>query len=152
MLENLLSAERIQWINEADSWEHAIELAGQPLLADGCIESSYIKAIIKQVHTLGPYIILTPNVALPHARPEDGVNETSMALLSVAKPCLFPNGKTVQLLFFLAAADNGSHLSALQDLAEILSHPKNIDELIACEDSQTLQQTIYKQIGGINND
>ncbi|MBQ0139583.1 MAG: PTS sugar transporter subunit IIA [Kurthia sp.] len=152
MLENLLSPDRIRREMKAETWEQAIELAGQPLLADGSIENSYIQAIIRQVNTLGPYIILTPNVALPHARPEDGVNKTSMSLLSLATPCLFPTGKTVQLLFFLAAADNESHLFALQDLAEILSVPENIEELISCEDEQSLQETIYKQIGGINHD
>lgn len=152
MLENLLLLDRIQYLSTADSWEHAIELAGQPLIADGSIEHKYIQAIIEQVHILGPYIILTPNVALPHARPEDGVNKTSITLLALEKPCLFPSGKTVQLLFFLAAEDSDSHLLALQDLAEILSNPTNIDDLIACTNQKQLQDTIYKQIGGINND
>ncbi|MFB8734775.1 PTS sugar transporter subunit IIA [Bacillus sp. SL00103] len=42
--------------------------------------------MIQSVDQNGPYIVIAPQVAIPHARPEDGVNELSMSLMTFEQP------------------------------------------------------------------
>ena len=57
------------------SWEEAIRLTAQPLLTKGKIKESYIQAMIDKVKEYGPFINIGEYLALPHARPEEGVIE-----------------------------------------------------------------------------
>lgn len=40
---------------------------------NGCIKESYIDAMVNTVKNMGPYIVIAPGIAMPHAAPEDGV-------------------------------------------------------------------------------
>ena len=53
------------------------------MVKNGTIEERYIDGMIETVKNLGPYIVIAPGVALPHARPEDGVIEPSMSLVTL---------------------------------------------------------------------
>ncbi len=67
-----LTNEFIQFEDKIDTWQEAIVKSSQPLLEKGYVEQSYVDAMIESVNEYGPYIVITPNVALPHARPEAG--------------------------------------------------------------------------------
>ncbi|GKU82145.1 BglG family transcription antiterminator [Niallia sp. NCCP-28] len=128
VLQDLLMEETIQLVEEAKSWEEAINMAANPLLNKGVIEERYVDAIIENVKTLGPYIVIGPGVAIPHARPEMGVKALGMSFLKLMKPVYFLENENypVQLLFFLAAVDNKTHLKALSQLTKLLSKKENI--------------------------
>ncbi|MDD3404207.1 MAG: PTS sugar transporter subunit IIA, partial [Hespellia sp.] len=59
----------IRFEEEMSDWKEAIRLVAQPLLENGCIEERYIDAMIRNVIENGPYIIIMPGLAMPHARP-----------------------------------------------------------------------------------
>lgn len=67
-------------------------LACQPLEELGAITSAYAQAIIRETEQLGPWYILSPEFALPHARPEEGVisSETHLSLLCLKEAVPFP--------------------------------------------------------------
>ncbi|OIK09757.1 PTS fructose transporter subunit IIA [Bacillus sp. MUM 116] len=131
LLEDLLQAETIQVMEEVFDWKEAIKAAANPLLMNGTIEASYIEAMIENIETLGPYVVIGPEVAIPHARPEQGVNRIGMSLLKLKKPVYFLNNKDypVRLLFCIAATDNTTHLKALSQLTELFSEKNNLDSL-----------------------
>ena len=81
--------------------------------------------------TAGPYIVITPHVALPHARPETGALESAIGIATLKAPVAFGNADNdpVKYLFCLSAKDNNSHLGALADLAELLEN-KEFFELL----------------------
>lgn len=151
MLLELLTEKRIQVVESSNSWQESIELAGKPLLEDFSISKEYITKIIDQVNELGPYIVIMPDVALPHTRPEAGVHQTAMSLLKLNTPVVFPDHQEVRLLFFLAAENNHSHLEALKELAELLTEPENLPHLLNSENSITLKNTLTQLIGGIQS-
>ena len=80
MLTQLLTEDVIRIEPAARDWRHAIELATAPLLANGTIEPSYVAALFRSHEELGPYYVLGPGLAMPHARPEDGVNRLGLGL------------------------------------------------------------------------
>ncbi|WP_167747400.1 PTS sugar transporter subunit IIA, partial [Streptococcus oralis] len=57
----------------ASSWQEAVKLAIDPLVDSGAVLPEYYDAIIESTEEYGPYYILMPGMAMPHARPEAGV-------------------------------------------------------------------------------
>ena len=131
MLSDLLTKEKIHFTDKKLDWKNAIELAAQPLLDQGEIDPSYISAIINRVDEFGPYIDLGMGIALPHARPEDGVKKLGMSFLRCDQPVYLQDDPKHEIRIFivLAAIDNETHLRALSTLTQILS---NKDELNKC--------------------
>lgn len=149
-LTDLLKEELIQQVDSVSNWQEAVGLAAQPLLANGYIEESYIQAMIASINETGPYIVLAPKVAVPHASPDAGVHQLGISLLQVKEPVDFSedddDDKKVQLIFVLAAVDSTAHLRALQELALILDDEEAIDSLIAASDPREILAIIEKII------
>lgn len=89
VLNDLLTEKTIYLQQTAETWQEAITKAAQPLLDQNAIQKGYVEAMIQSVDQNGPYIVIAPQVAIPHARPEDGVNELSMSLMSFERPVFF---------------------------------------------------------------
>ena len=149
-LTDLLKEELIQQVDSVSTWQDAVGLASQPLLAHGYIEESYIQAMIASINETGPYIVLAPKVAVPHASPDSGVHQLGISLLQVKEPVDFSeegdDDKQIQLIFVLAAVDSTAHLRALQELALILDDEEAIDSLIAASDPREILAIIDKII------
>ena len=131
MLHELITADKIQLADSVSNWEEAISLVAKPLVDQQIIKPSYIDAIIDNVKTLGPYIVIGPEIAIPHARPDCGVNQVGMSLLKLEKPVDFAEdgSKPVTLLICIAAIDNSTHLTALSQLTKILSDKEAFEQL-----------------------
>lgn len=125
MLSDLLDESLVLLDVEASDWEDAIRKAAQPLVDNKKVTPSYVDDIIKGVNELGPYIVITEHVALPHARPESGALESAVGIVTLKEPVEFGSADNdpVKYLFPLSAKDNDSHLGALQSLVELLSDP-----------------------------
>lgn len=146
VLKELLTEDCIQLQDEAEDWQEAIRIASEPLLNSQSITEEYIGAMIRNVQENGPYVVIAPKVALPHARPEQGVNRVGMGLLRLKKPVSFSNKPEheAQLIIVLAAVDNETHLKALSQLSMMLSEDNNIDKLIEANDKKVIQQYIAR--------
>lgn len=112
-----------------DDWKDAVRAACQPLLDDGTIEDIYPEEIIKKVEELGPYIVIAPDICIPHAQEGLGVHETAISFMKTETPVRFADDgeHDARLFFVLASTDNAVHLKNLGDMAEALSD----DELVA---------------------
>ncbi|MCD6633380.1 PTS sugar transporter subunit IIA [Lactococcus cremoris] len=150
MLTDLLTKEKIRFTNKELSWQDAIELAAQPLLDKHEIEERYIKAIIDKVEAFGPYIDLGLGIALPHARPEEGVKKLGMSFLRCEHPVkLMDDVKhEIKLFIVLAAIDNETHLRALSTLTKILSNKERLSQLLAATDAAEVEQILLEEEEG----
>ncbi len=135
MLSELLTTETVQVLPEVADWRAGITEAAKPLLKNGSITEKYIDAMIQKVESFGPFIHICPDVALPHARSEDGVNQLGMSLLKIQKSVdLLEDPKhEIHLFICLAASDNETHLRALSSLTKILSKKESLRRLVAAE-------------------
>ena len=147
MLTDLLTKEKIRFTNKELSWQETIELAAQPLLDKHEIEERYIKAIIDKVEAFGPYIDLGLGIALPHARPEEGVKKLGMSFLRCEHPVkLMDDVKhEIKLFIVLAAIDNETHLRALSTLTKILSNKERLSQLLAATDAAEVEQILLEE-------
>lgn len=123
MLKQLLTPDTISLGVSANNWEEAVRLSGNLMVKAGCVEPRFVDAMVGFVAANGPYVVIAPGIAIPHARPEDGVKKMCISLITLKNPVEFgsEDNDPVDLVIGLAAIDNSSHLDALAELIEILS-------------------------------
>lgn len=132
--------ETSQVIDRVDTWEKAIEVAAQPLINLGKIKSGYVDSMVENIKNLGPYIILLPGVAMPHARPDENVLESSLAFLKINEGVKFSEDTDkVYLMFVLAAKDSNSHIEIIEQLTDVLGDDDKVEEL---KNAKTLEEVI----------
>lgn len=131
MITELITNETFQISEKKMGWKEAIKQLAKPLIDSKAVEEKYVDAMISKVEEYGPFINLGKGIAIPHARPEDGVNRTAMGLMVLKYPIylLDQPDQAVTVLFMIAAADSESHLSALQELTIFLRDYKNVEKL-----------------------
>lgn len=137
----------IQLDVETTSPEESIRAAGSLLVKEKAVEESYVEAMVQSYKKNGPYFVLAPKIALPHARPEDGVNEASVSFIRLKKSVEFGSelNDPVTFVFALGASSSDEHLQILQKLTMLLNDPSNLEKL----EKATTYQEIKEMIGGI---
>ncbi|EPH95647.1 phosphoenolpyruvate-dependent sugar phosphotransferase system, EIIA 2 [Enterococcus faecalis 13-SD-W-01] len=146
MLSELLTEEMIQLTERQEDWESAIRLAADPLKKTNKITEEYVQAMIDRVEKYGAFIHIGEYTALPHARPEEGVNQVGMSLLKVDESVnLIDDPKhPIKLFICLAAIDNDAHLRALANLTKLLSNKENLKDLLQATTKKEILAIIQK--------
>lgn len=142
-LSDLLPFDSIFIKRKASNWQEALKEAAIPLLNKKYINENYIYKMIENINRLGPYIIITERIALPHALPNDGVHKTGMSMLKLIEPVDLM-GESINIFIILASYDNEEHLKALTQLTDILSDPKQKEKLISAKGNKEIFQLITK--------
>ena len=140
MIEKLLNEEVVDVNIKADNWEEAVIEAGKLLLKSEKIEERYIEAMIKTVKEMGPYIVMAPGIAMPHGRPDSGVLELGVSVISLENGINFGSSEfdPVKLIFAICAKENKSHIELLQDLSYILDDDDLLEEVEKCTSKKDL--------------
>lgn len=121
------------FIDTIESWQEAIRIGAEPLVNNGIVEKAYVGAIIQNVLENGNYIILLPQVAMPHARPEYGSKGVGLTFLRVKEPVMFPDGEPVKIFFTLSSDSPEGHLDLIASLGELLSDEELYEKLFDVE-------------------
>lgn len=138
---NLIKESNVQILEGAADWKDAVRQAVAPLERDGFVTEAYKKAIIENVEQLGPYICIAPHIALPHARPEQGVLESQIAVTLFRREVDFNREDASANLFIaLAAADSNSHLDVLMQITDILQDEERVADILQAKDETELYQ------------
>ncbi|EHK9064752.1 PTS sugar transporter subunit IIA [Vibrio vulnificus] len=136
--QSLIENNSIKLQAQASNWRDAIKIGTDMLIASGAIEPCYHDAIISSVEELGPYICIAPNLALPHARPENGVNRTAFALVTLETPIYFDGeDEPVDVLLTLAGSSSDEHMEGLMEVTQVLDDEESdtgvdLDKLRRC--------------------
>lgn len=123
-----------------DDWRDAIRAACAPLVADGTIQKEYVSYIIEKVEELGPYIVIAPEICIPHAERGRGVNRTAMCFMKSETPVRFhEDGEhDARIFVVLAAADDEEHIQNLMELSDRLSDEETVAKLLAATTPEDL--------------
>ncbi|WP_047047166.1 PTS sugar transporter subunit IIA [Vibrio mexicanus] len=124
----------------------ALAVTCSKLLEQGKIEPSYLEAIKAKHAEIGAYYVLAPKIAMPHARPEDGVNEAALQIT------VFKNGVDLESedngdVYFsvtLAAMDSDSHIQTIVALSELFQNEDDIDAIVAAENTDEIAKILAK--------
>ncbi|TDQ59375.1 PTS system ascorbate-specific IIA component (L-Asc family) [Mesocricetibacter intestinalis] len=150
--ESLLENDSIKLNQQAADWRQAIKIGTDLLVDSGAVEPRYYEAIVRMIEQMGPYIILAPGLAMPHARPENGVLKTAFALVTLKQPVWFEGAdEPVSVLLTLAGSDAETHLEGIVEITRIFDDPEadsgvNIDKFLACNSKQEVLQVIEQAL------
>jgi PTS system ascorbate-specific IIA component len=118
------------------SWREALKQAGEKLIKNRYINEKYLDEIILNVEKNGPYIVIVPGVAMPHALAEsENVLGTGISFTKFPEPVVFdennPDDTQAQIFFTLAAKDPDEHLKNISDLSDLLMTDGLIEKMLA---------------------
>ncbi|MCL2892368.1 PTS ascorbate transporter subunit IIA [Brenneria tiliae] len=129
----------------ADSWQEAVKIGVDLLVAADVVEPRYYQAILDGVQRFGPYFVIAPGLAMPHARPEEGVKKTGFALVTLQTPLIFnhEDNDPVDILITLAAVDANTHQEVgIMQIVNLFADEANFDRLRACRTAREVLDLI----------
>lgn len=129
-------------IENVNNWERAIEIAAKPLLKNGYIKSEYINSMVENIHKNGPYIIIVPGFAMPHASPECGVLKTGISLLKLKNPVIFPGNNEIKLIIVLASLSPNAHMDIIVELTDILADEELMEKIYECNSIDKIMELL----------
>ncbi|MBO1198719.1 BglG family transcription antiterminator [Staphylococcus simiae] len=125
-LAELLPSHRITVNDDLITKEQAIAQAVEPLIIDQIVDHHYVTAILDQFEKFGPYIVISPHVALIHASTHLVKNGAGFALTYFKQGVNFgsQHNDPVYVVITLATNHPNIHLKALGQLSELLTDNK----------------------------
>lgn len=136
----------IDIVDRVSSWEEAIKKAGEILVKNKCINYKYIDEMINTAKELGPYIVISKGIAIPHARKGNGVYKTSMSLLIIRNGVDFGSefNDPVKLVFCLALdeSNNNEHVGCFNDIERIATDENTFNDFINLKDKNEVNELI----------
>ncbi|MEE7530715.1 PTS sugar transporter subunit IIA [Klebsiella huaxiensis] len=146
MLKTWISDATITLQQEVETWPQALDICARPLLESGVIAPEYVTAIVEQHHKLGPYYVLAPGLAMPHARPEEGVKGLGLSLLKLEQGVSFGSEEfdPVDIIIMLAAPDKHSHIEMISALAELFSSDEDMEKLHQAKTLEDIKKIIAR--------
>lgn len=133
MLRDFVEHKHTIYVDECKDWQEAIRTCVKPLLADGTVTEQYPEDIIANVGKYGPYFVLIPGVAMPHAQEGGGkVFKTTISFMKTQKPVTFDENDPdsyADLFFTLASCNHDEHLEHMAALMDVLQNEELLEEL-----------------------
>ncbi|MCF3944504.1 PTS sugar transporter subunit IIA [Oceanobacillus alkalisoli] len=129
MAKEVLAKENIKLNVSLNNQEEAIRYAGQILVDNGYVESSYIDKMFEREELTSTY--MGNFVAIPHGT-EDAkseVNDSGLSVVTVPEGVAYGDGNTVKILIGIAGKGD-EHLDILSNIAIVLSDEDNIQSIL----------------------
>lgn len=142
MLKEFVEQGHFKFAREAADWQEAVRMSCETLERDGTVESNYKEDIISCIKKYGPYIIIMPNVAMPHSQEcARGVHKTAIGFMKLDKAVSFAPGeedKEAKLFFTLASCNPEQHLENMTKLSELLMNEGAVEALMQAQTPEDL--------------
>lgn len=118
----IICREAILIDNDAATAEDAILAAGNALVASGACSEAYVEAMLANYREFGPYFVIAPGLAMPHARPEQGAKQAQLSFVRLRQPVVFGHAENdpVRLVLGLSATGQDEHIALIQQLVTLL--------------------------------
>lgn len=139
-LRKIMTVETVRAQVHAESWQQAAAMVGELLVNENKVTPQYVRKMIQSLEEIGPYVVIAPGIALLHARPENGVLEPCVGLITLEEPVAFGHSENdpVDIVFAFGATDKESHIPALQQLSERIGNLQSVEKIRAANSDQEL--------------
>lgn len=123
MKDSYFTRDNVQFNVDARDWQDAIKKSVSLLERNGYVDRHYVDAIIKSVEEFGPYIVISPGIAIPHTRPENGALAVGVSLITLKQPVYFKGVEApVKVMISFSATDNNQHLEIIKVIVNIVEN------------------------------
>ncbi len=141
-----LRLSHIQIVKHSIDWESALRLSGAPLLMEDSITQDYINAIVSDQKEKHLHMFLTEELVLAHTGTEHGVKQVDVSITTFKEPVTFLNGKQARIIVTLCAEDQTKHLKILNDILELFSKKKSVDQIVRFNTPNDILDYIHSHI------
>lgn len=151
LLRQLYELKHYNLVDGPLEWRDALKEGIKPLVADGSVDERYADCLIRNVEDHGPYIVLLPGVAMPHAVEDAvGTHREAISFMRVKEPVHFgvkdDEDTSAKIFFTLSDIDAKLHLQNMQRLATVISNEEVVKRLVNIEKPEDLLE-IDKLVG-----
>ena len=136
VLQTIVEKKHYKFVDRVDSWQEAVRLSAESLVADGSVGEDYYQQIVSCIEKYGPYVVFEHYVAMPHSQENaSGVKKTGIGFMRVKEEVSFgcdEDGveKVAKLFFTLAACNPDEHLNNIQQLMDVFCNEELLDALM----------------------
>ncbi len=143
-ISDLITADMVTLGLKADTWEEAVRGSARPLVEMDCVEPRYVDAMVDIIRQAGPYVVLVPGIAMPHALPSDGVKRTCMSLTTLERPVEFGNAANdpVKLVICIGAIEGEDHMREMSELIGLSGDRRIIEKICNARDKESVVELI----------
>ena len=138
VLQTIVEKKHYRFIDgEGVTWQEAVRLSAESLVADGTVSPDYYKQIIACIEKYGPYVVFDHNVAMPHSTENaEGAYATGVGFMVSEKMIDFREDedgekKEANLFFTLSSANPEEHMNNIAQLSNIFMNDDLLDALAA---------------------
>ena len=118
VLQTIVEKKHYRFIDgEGVTWQEAVRLSAESLVADGSVDEDYYKQIVACIEKYGPYVVFDHNM-VSEKLIDLGVDEDG-------------EEKKANLFFTLSAASSEEHMDNIQQLSSIFMNDPLLDALAA---------------------
>ena len=136
ILQKIVERGHYKFIDRVDSWQEAVKLSCESLVATGYVSENYYQQIVDCIEKYGPYVVFDHYVAMPHSQEgAEGAHKTAVGFMRVREDVDFGKDedgedKIARLFFTLAAKDPSEHIDNMQQLMSIFMNEPLLDALM----------------------
>jgi PTS system ascorbate-specific IIA component len=136
VLQTIVEKKHYKFVDSVESWQEAVRLSAESLVADGSVDADYYKQIVACIEKYGPYVVFDHYVAMPHSQENaSGVHKTGIGFMRVKEEVSFGKDedgeeKVAKLFFTLAACNPDEHLNNIQQLMGVFCNEELLDALM----------------------
>lgn len=142
MIKKIINQGLTSYHDGFDTWEEAVAASYQGMLKKGIINEGYIDEVIASIKEFGPYVVISPLVAMPHSTTgSTNANDTAFSFMRVKNPVVFDesdSSKNAKIFFSFAASEEDAHLKNIVKLAEMLINEELVTELFEVNNDDDL--------------
>lgn len=144
-LHGMLRTYGIRFVDHATgNWKDEIRRTADPLLKRGCIQQSYLDKMIALGEAHGPYFVISDDIAIAHARPQDGVIALGLRLTIYREGLTIMEREGIRFLFVLSSPDQKRHLHILENIMA-LSHDEKLRNALCLAQNQAQALSLLEE-------
>ena len=151
VLQTIVEKKHYRFIDgEGVTWQEAVRLSAESLVADGSVSEDYYKQIIECIEKYGPYVVFDHNVAMPHTTENaKGAYKTGIGFMVSKTMIDFGEDedgekKEANLFFTLSSANPDEHMNNIQQLTQIFMNEELLDALAEAETPEDILEAEKK--------
>ncbi|GAA4287615.1 hypothetical protein GCM10022262_19740 [Georgenia daeguensis] len=133
-------------LDSCADWREAVRAAARLLVELGTADEAYVDACVRTVEEHGPYIVLTPGVALAHAQAVAGATTEGLAALRLGRPVEFGHATNDPVDVVLAFSSGGSHMQMIRSMGKALTGGL-ADRIRGAGDVPTVERALAEAVG-----
>ena len=119
------------------------------MLENGSIRKPYIDDMLNSYKKFKAYMVISPGIALPHARPDSSVIKSGISFIRLKDPVYFghPENDPVTLVFSIAGTSGDNHIELIQSLSEILFDKNIVNSLYTVKNKEDFLKLLSEKEG-----